>query len=248
MLDLKSLLTRIVQNMAIKTGITMTGELRTTESNNSNKYVVCGSQECVETTIPAIVEKLRFSSGAIGSFYLGTAYTASNVTIAAGWYNYCYIPHRSGGWDGTSFRDNQLYGTLLLFGMTVSVAEVYQIRVSGGALTAIYKWDTSAPITGSIGGGTTTYYQINSCRYTRYGRLVIVSIGITCNSPVTSWSSVVQSGFPAPYGGVEVYGACCASWSGFPTVAVAINSGGGIKFSGGKAGVSYEGTMYYMAA
>ena len=246
MLDLKNLLAKIIQNIALRTGATMTGELCTTEPDSSNKYVVCGSQECTETTIPAIVEKLRFSSGAIGSFYLGTAYTASNVTIAAGWYNYCYIPHRSGGFNGASFRDNHQYGTLLLFGMTAACAEAYQIRIAGGALTAIYKWDVSAPTTGSIGGGTTTYYKISNCRYTRYGRLVIVSIGITCNSP-SSWATV-QSGLPIPYGDRPVYGACCASWSGFPTVAVSINTGGAISFSGGKAGVSYEGTMYYIAA
>lgn len=86
----------------------------------------------VQDTIPNILNELRFSNGAWGSFNLGTAYTLGNTTISTGWYNYFYIPHRVGGenWDTpTSWNaDNVNYGSLLLYGMN-NTNGMFRIRM-----------------------------------------------------------------------------------------------------------------------
>ena len=87
----------------------------------------------VSDTIPNILNELRYSNGAWGSFNLTTAYTKDYTTIPTGWYNYFYIPHRVGGenwakptsWDA----DNISYGTLMLFGMN-NTNGMFRIRMS----------------------------------------------------------------------------------------------------------------------
>lgn len=91
----------------------------------------------VQDTIPNIINELRYSNGAWGSFNLGTAYTLNQTTIPTGWYNYFYIPHRVGGenwatpttWDS----DNVQYGTLLLFGMNNSNG-MFRLRWANGSV------------------------------------------------------------------------------------------------------------------
>lgn len=86
----------------------------------------------VQDTIPNILNELRYSNGAWGSFNLTTAYTKDYTTIPTGWYNYFYIPHRVGGenwatptsWDA----DNVYFGTLLLYGMN-NTNGMFRIRM-----------------------------------------------------------------------------------------------------------------------
>lgn len=124
-----------------KSGDTMTGQLKTSFKNS----VAIGSYQATATTIPELCNELKLSSGAMGSASIGTAYTNGNITIPTGWYNFIWVPHRSGGLNGTASGDNTSYGSLYLSGMTVS--GLYMIRYHNGAIGEVqnlYKckyWD-----------------------------------------------------------------------------------------------------------
>lgn len=81
------------------------------------------SKESSAKTIQDLFEDVRYSNGVMGSVNI-----AAYSSISAGWYNYLYIPHRSGGRSG----DNYKYGTLILIGMTVSNAKLYVINLVSG--------------------------------------------------------------------------------------------------------------------
>ena len=116
-------------------GGTMTGQLKTSFKSS----VAMGSFGASSTTIPDLANELRFSSGCSGSVNITTAYTNGGKTIATGWYNFLYMPHRSGGVNGNASGDNTSYGNLLLFGMTVANA-MYNIRINGGSIASLYKF------------------------------------------------------------------------------------------------------------
>lgn len=246
MLNIKNILIKILNFLTLNSGATLTGELK-----RSDGAVAIGSGLASSNTIGDLIQELRYSSGAIGSVNITTAYTASGVTIAAAWYNYCYIPHRSGGSNGIDIpgNDNCNYGNLILCGMTNGPV-YYDIRISGGALTAIYQWDTSEPTTGTITSTSTTNYSIYTTytRYTKFGRLVVLEIYLRPTSAV-KWSSVFASGAPAPYGGRVVYGAACCETDGdsASSVAISVNSSGQIAAAGGVNSKYYYGVLYYIA-
>lgn len=100
--------------------------------------VLNGSYYPSATTIPNLITEIRYSSGCMGSFNLSTAYTLSNVTLSTGWYNYIYIPHRTGGMDGAPVNDNCNYGTLIVCGMTLDAFAV--IRFANGLIVSMHKW------------------------------------------------------------------------------------------------------------
>lgn len=113
-------------------GDTMTGQLLTSFKSS----VAIGSYESTATTVPNLVAEVRYSSGCMGSVSIGTLYdnpTVANEDIAAGWYNFIYSPHRSGGVNGAASGDNHNYGTLFLIGMTDNLG-CYRIRVSSGSI------------------------------------------------------------------------------------------------------------------
>ena len=119
-------------------GGTMTGQLLTSYKTS----VAMGSYGSAQTTVPNLVDEVRFSSGCCGSASIGTAYTANNVTIATGWYNFMYMPHRSGGVNGSASGDNCNYGNLFLFGMNNTNGR-FIVRVSSGSIAEVAQLYTS---------------------------------------------------------------------------------------------------------
>ena len=99
----------------------------------------------------ALAEEVRYSSGCMGSVSITTAYVAGNGgTIAAGWYNFIYSPHRSGGSNGAASGDNHNYGTLILAGMTANLG-LWHIRISSGAIAKSQKiWEAGDAVTGAV--------------------------------------------------------------------------------------------------
>ena len=114
-----------------KAGDTMTGQLKTSTYSS----VAMGSYGSSQNTIPNFCNEIRKSSGATGSVNITTAFTKNNVTISAGWYNFIYSPHRSGGNNGQESGDNTNYGTLILNTMNASYndAATYILRVSNSS-------------------------------------------------------------------------------------------------------------------
>lgn len=111
------------------TGATMTGQLKT----SFKESVAMGSFAASSTTVPNLCDELRYSSGCCGSVSIGTKYTGSPSTINTGWYNFLWIPHRSGGVNGAASGDNCNYGRLILRGMTVDGE--YEIRYASSGIS-----------------------------------------------------------------------------------------------------------------
>lgn len=119
-------------NIIGSNGGTMTGQLLTSYKSS----VAMGSYGSAQTTVPNLVNEVRYSSGCMGSVSIGTAYTSGNITIPTGWYNFIYTPHRSGGVNGSASGDNCNYGNLELFSMTMAGGR-YVIRVTGGSISEV---------------------------------------------------------------------------------------------------------------
>ena len=132
-------------------GGTMTGQIKTSFKN----AIATGTYQPTATTIPDLINEVRYSSGCGGSFSLSTAYTLTNsgITIPIGWYNFIYVPHRSGGVNGAASGDNCNYGSLYLSGMTVSGC--YMIRYASSNIAEVrdlYKDTTYTVATGDSNG------------------------------------------------------------------------------------------------
>lgn len=95
----------------------MTGQIKT----SFKQSVAPGCYQATAQTIPDLLTEVRVSSGCMGSVYLNANYTSGAVTIpGSAWYNFLYVPHRSGGENGQeiSGNDNTRYGNLTLWPMT----------------------------------------------------------------------------------------------------------------------------------
>ena len=92
-------------------GGSMTGQILTSFRGS----VAVGSYQASATTVPDLVQELRYSSGCMGSANLG-----KYNSMPGGWYNFIYIPHRTGGINGSANGDNCNFGSLILIGMTMT--------------------------------------------------------------------------------------------------------------------------------
>lgn len=166
-------------NIIGSNGGTMTGQLKTSFKTS----VAMGSYGSAQSTVEGLVGEVRFSSGCAGSVNFTSNYTANNVTIAGGWYNFMYMPHRSGGNSGAADGDNVSYGNLFLFGMNNTNGR-FIVRVSSGSIADVCRiwtsletaWaymyisskqlnNTETKITGLSlrgGGNYTDYFDINT--------------------------------------------------------------------------------------
>lgn len=128
----------------------MTGQLLTSFQSS----VAIGSRQVQATSLPAVLEELRYSNGGCGSLSLTTSYIKDSTTVPASWYNYFYAPHRSGGINGQPASDNTDYGTLILCGMT-SYTPTFVVRYANGIqdIHAIFSYEQlldNAPFANSL--------------------------------------------------------------------------------------------------
>lgn len=103
------------------------------------KSFAMGSYGSSQTTVDGFVAEVRYSSGAMGSVSIGTAYTHNGVTIPIGWYNYIYSPHRNGGLSGAAQGDNCNYGNLFLLGMNNDNG-MFRININSSSIYNVYKY------------------------------------------------------------------------------------------------------------
>lgn len=128
-----------ISGRVMREGDVMAGPLAT----SFKSAIAVGSYQADATTIPDLVQEVRYSSGCMGSVNIDTSYSVDNDSISSGWYNFIYTPHRSGGLNGNAAGDNTEYGTLLLYPMTSSVGS-WRIRVSMGEISEVARlFDTS---------------------------------------------------------------------------------------------------------
>lgn len=95
------------------TGGAMIGQIKTSFKNS----VAVGSYIASAKTIPDLVQEVRFSSGCMGSANIMENYGSIPSPY---WYNFIYIPHGSGGVNGSANEDLCDYGSLILIGMTIT--------------------------------------------------------------------------------------------------------------------------------
>lgn len=108
------------------------GQILTSFKNS----VATGSYQAAANTVENLINEVRYSSGCFGSVNLTANYTYGGVTVVSGWYNYAYLPHRSGGVNGNASGDNCNYGTLLLLGMTVA-NKFFVIRLANSSIASL---------------------------------------------------------------------------------------------------------------
>lgn len=131
------------------------GDLKVSKTSyNYNDAAIIGSKESTQTTIENLVNELRYTNGQIGSFNLTKNYTLNNITLSTGWYNYLYIPHRNGGNSGKDNGDNTAYGTLILYGMTMSSPQ-YTIRITNKTISELKSSRLESYPVGSVYIGAT---------------------------------------------------------------------------------------------
>lgn len=174
-----------------KSGGTMTGQLKT----SYRESVAMGSYGTAQTTVDGLVNEVRFSSGAMGSASINTAYTKNGTTIPTGWYNFIFSPHRSGGVNGSASGDNCNYGTLILAPMTFTGDTfIIMCSTSGAASVRRVGFTNKATYDGN-GSGVTGFW--NSAITThqdgwleREGNVVYCYIRFSAPATVTSGQQI----------------------------------------------------------
>lgn len=221
-----------------KSGGTMTGQLVTSFGG----CVAMGSRESKQSTIPNLCNELRFSSGCCGSVSMTTAYTKDGVTIPSSWYNYIYIPHRSGGVNGAASGDNCSYGTLILSNMTGDT-EPFFIRIKSSSDYVSHVYKLVGYVTNSVGftrsHASVSYTEGLVCN--RFGNVVTFAGYFSCGATIAA-NTTLYSGLPKPAGGKHIY----FTWSGLDFYLNA--SDGTIRTNGQITAKTYVGTFTYVCA
>lgn len=93
-----------------------------------------GTVQIDSTTLVELEEKVRYTNGCAGSCYIsGGPYASDSI-----WYNFLYIPHRTGGNNGSVSGDNQNFGVLFLTPMTSNVSIIYKYKLIGNTWYGAY--------------------------------------------------------------------------------------------------------------
>lgn len=224
MINLKSLLTKIVSNMVLKTGTQMIGTLRTSFKQSTIIGSMLGPQGTIDNLLTQLSGKYQ-----MGSVYITAAYTSGGITVPSGWYNYI------------SFNN-----VILLLGMTVD-KRMYTI-------TSTYVAEiqyTNFPTKGNMTNGTTTYYNLNGIQGTHYyyvkqGNKVTVNFNVKCNQARSSMTQFA-SGLPTHNHPTEIsFPLACETAGTYRPMWVRINTNGTISGSLGTAGKYYYGSISYI--
>ena len=182
-----------IANAVEKSGDTMTGPLILKKTSyNYNGGTIPGTKGADAHTIEDLINELRYTNGQMGSVEIKTAYTLNNVTIAVGWYNYSYIPHRKGGLDGGADGDNANFGTLMLTGMNIS-SPVYVLRYNNQNIQELKKLAEQST---GWKNATLSSYIAGTVRYTKIGNIVIVSFSDVYVKSNLSHNKVLASNLP----------------------------------------------------
>lgn len=106
------------------------------------------AQENNADTIDDLIAKLVNRPPSLGSCMFNLSKEKRLSSTGGPWYNYFYVPHRTG-----IGADNYKYGNLLLFSM--SVGKAYRVTYSNGSVVSVEEFYTNAypPSKSAIGLG-----------------------------------------------------------------------------------------------
>lgn len=142
-------------------GLIVKGSLMTNNTIVINPGVAVISGQLDTNNITQAMKTASYSNGCMGSFENKLTYTAKTPNIPTGWYNYLYIPHRSGGNNGgatvSEGQDNCNYGSMILMDMTATNG-IYRLKYSSGTINSIEKFytTTNKPTAADIGAVPTS--------------------------------------------------------------------------------------------
>lgn len=251
MLNLKSLLTKITDDMLFTSGgqLNTGGELLTSFQSES----IIGSGLAAANTISALITEVnQLSVPTMGSVNITTEYMYSStykITIPAGWYN--FVTYKTSA-TATSY-------SIILLGMTVSQANF--IIHSASQITQIQQ---SIPIKGAMSNGTTTNYRLNGTSgthyyYVRQGNLVTVNFNVYCASPASSYTNFAsglphhktiigtKSGSGLTTQTYQIISPLSCEDTSVAPMSCMIDNNGNIYGAGGTAGKYYYGSIGYLA-
>lgn len=198
------------------------------------------------------------STGAKNIYYNNARVTTDNLNIAGYanktiYYMYDGTQWRFVSWD---YDANNTYSVISETNIKNSSNTTAGL-ITGQRYKQAFDYYMSNPsITkGSMTNTTTTNYQLNGVAGTHYyyvkvGRIVTVSFNVRCNSALKWDSSTATfcSGLPATYDSKEFYGSLQTADKNGDGLAIAIQSDGTVKASGGTDGIYYYGSICYISA
>lgn len=191
-----------------KAGGTMTGQLKT----SFKESVAVGAYMASATTVPKLLEEVRYSSGCMGSANL-SAYNS----IPAAWYNFIYLPHRSGGLNGSANEDNCNYGSLILIGMTVT-NQAWIIQYQGSSIQTCFSIRNT---------DTTTWATVTIATSAWSSKAATIAVsGVTADNAVdvapaeASYDAYVSAGIRAS---AQVAGKLTFKCKTTPTASISVN-------------------------
>lgn len=163
-----------------KAGDTMTGELRTSFGCVANGSIVIESKVGgFPVTLPNFIDAIRYSSGCSGSAQF-SAYTLDDITIPSGWYNFEWLPHRTGGVNGATSGDNCNFGSLILTGMTVA-NKGYIVKYSNQAITEVHELYKGEELEAQVNYNSNQ--GVKNLLYTKPASATWGGVTATCTSP-----------------------------------------------------------------
>lgn len=144
------------------------------------------------TTVPEMLETVRYTSGAMGSTYINTDYSYGSHTIPVGWFNFLYIPHGTGGMRRGSWSDNHEYGNLFLYSMYNNSLGAWRVCFRQGSIVGVWDLDRIAR------------YSINSSFISVRSKALVAMTSAPNSRSVASALSV-----KSPNGAWDI---CTAAW------------------------------------
>lgn len=187
MLNIKSLLTKIVENILPISGGQMTGALKTSFKSAE----VIGSKMASSQNIGALATEL-YGKYQMGSVNITQNYTAGNFIIPNGWYNYI------------SLNDK-----ILLFGMTTGVG-IFLIRsANSSTINRVCKVAPLRAIKGNLTAVSNSNYALNGTAgthyyYVKFGNVVTVNFNVKCTTPNANMTKFA-SGLPKHNGATQIF-------------------------------------------
>lgn len=262
MLNLKSLLTKIIQNGIFKDKDTiMTGELQLSYTNSAGAPYVAMSCDPTLTSsaIPDIINEIRYSNGVLDTFINYTAYTLGNTTIKSGTGAMLYIPHRKGGLNGTAVSDNGNYGSLLVIpndGIISTYGPGYRptiVNYNNGSIGTIREVNiadlgvTNETVTPTAVSNSNYNLVAGNC--TAYkspaGRINTLTLYFHCTT--SSWPATQIATLPSTIAPPKQQLFTQMTNSAWTSAYVTINTNGTIYVGNGNSGHDYRGTVTWIS-
>ena len=258
MLNLKSLLTQILNNGIFKSGVTMTGQIVT----SFKSFIGFGSYTSTQSSITNFASEVKLSSGAMGSVTLSSADTSYGATLPAGTYRFLFIPHRSGGTNGAavSGSDNCNYNNIILINTTTNrMYIVHSNNKSGTALTEIrevntcyclsYHTSTQSYPNEHPTATSNSYYSLNTnsswVNALDGPHVHMLTLYVNCTSPQASYQKIGT--YSTTYKVQEKYYFILTNSAGTVILGY-LGTDGSIYVYGGYAGHGFKGTIIYLSS